>query len=383
MPFLRDNPRKLKSATEIDTINRVLQKYVDFKDLYIHLEFKAKPVEFLDHPDTDTLLLHFDESLEEERIEIFTVVRERFIDFDLEKISPAGGQYPENSYLMRILNCSIALDKREHERITFADELPAVTNIATIKVRERESDFRKSLSVKMIAEEFAGKMEGFDHKKIVFKDDADIPPAVQFVMESERNLHIEDTADPSRFFSDNEDFFTGTNSSALREELRLWLQNNSANIKSILVMPVQYFPLVGEPFSIGYLVVSNKDSVIEAGRIQDVNSFIEELSERIRNGNLVESKSAGKIMDVSAGGAMIEIADSKLVEKLVAQNIVVFEMNFKENNPLLISGKIVYVYRRDGGPCLMGVDFRGSRFGPEIKSVLPIHVKHYLVKRKQ
>jgi Protein of unknown function (DUF1577). len=383
MSFLRDNPRKLKSATQSETINRVLEKYVDFKNLYLRLDFSAEPVEFLEHIGDDTLLIRLDKPLEETSIEVYTVVQERFIDFNLELVSSADPTYPEFSYIMRILNCSIALEKREHERIRFAEELPLVSNIATIKVRERETDFRKSLSVRMIVEEYINKLDGVDHKKVIFKDDKDLPPTVRYVIESGKTLHIVDTADTSGFFAENEKYFNETNSVVLKEELRQWLQNNTANVTSILVKPIFYYPLVGTEFPIGYLNVINKDRPIEAGQVEHIDAFIEDLSERIRNGNLFESKIGGTIIDVSAGGVKIELADSKLVEKLLSQNIIVFEMNFKDNNPLLISGRLVYVYKRDDGHCILGIDFSGSRFGPRIKNVLPIHVKHFLYRKKR
>jgi hypothetical protein len=383
MSFIRNKARKKKDANQKDSINRVLEKYVDFNDLLQRMEFKSEPVEFIDHPEGDILLLRFNHPIEENAIEIYTVVRQRFIDFELEVVSPAGPRYKDYSYILRIKNCSIALDKREYERSQFFENFPSVSNITTIKVRERENDFRKSLSVRMIIEEYINRIEGIDYKRVVFKDDKDIPPTVSYVMESGKNLFIPDTSDTDGFFGDNEKFFEDTNSVALRDELRQWLQNNAANVKSIQVKMLQYHPLVGSPFPLGYIILSNKDSGFENSIMERADLFIEELSERIRNGNLIESRAEGKIIDVAIGGVKIELEDSNLVDKLIAQNVVMLEMNLKKSKPLLISGSIVYVYKRADGTYLMGVDFRGSRFGPKIKSVLPIHIDHFLSKIKQ
>ena len=378
MSFLRNMPRKSRSAVEIDTINRILNKYVDFKDLYLKSDFRAEPIEFLENCGDACLVLRFNEPLLEEQVDAYTVVHERFIDFKMEMVSPAEPTYPENSYKMKIIKCSIALDKREHERFQFPEARPIVSSIATIKVKEKESDFRKSLSVKMIMEEFMNKLEGVDFKRVIFKDDKDIPPTVQYVMESGLPLHLKDLSDPGAFFSENEKYFEETNSVDLKNDLHLWIQNNSAGVKSILVRPVTYYPLVGEEFPIGYVVVINKNEAIDETMIERVDAFIRDLSERIRNGNLLESKMDGAVIDVSAGGVKIDCTDIKLVEKLVSQNVIVFEMNFKEDIPLLVSGRIVYVFKRDDGGFFVGVDFSGSRFGPKIKNVLPIHIKHFL-----
>ncbi|MBP7735112.1 MAG: DUF1577 domain-containing protein [Spirochaetes bacterium] len=378
MSFLRDNPRKLKSATQVEAINRIIEKYVDLKELFLRVEFKREPIEYLERPEDDVLVLRFKQPLEEDHVEIFTVLRERFIDFVLEKISAAGPAFPDYSYNMRITKCSIALDKREHERYEFVDEFPMATNIATIKIRERESDFRKSLSVRMIVEEFIGKIDGVDIKKVQYKEDKDITPVVQYVMESGSTLHIPDMSDLPRFFKENGAVLENIKSAELRDDLQRWLQNNNVSIKSLVVMPVMYQPLVGKEFPIAYLTAINKDTVIDAARVERIRSSINDLSERVRNGNLVESKLQGKIIDVSAGGVKIELGDSKMIEKLVTQNVIMLEMNFKEENPIVISGQMVWVYKLDDGRCMIGIDFHGSRFGPRMKSALAIHVQNFI-----
>ena len=383
MTFLRNNQRKLKSATDVEAINLVLDKYVDFSDIHLHSESSESDMELMERLEGNSIIIRFNEPLVESKFKIFTVVRGRYIEFELEMLSPAGPDYADFSYKMRIAKCSIALDKREQERTIFKDKQPEVENITTIKVRERESDFRKSLSVKMIVEEYINRIQGVDFKKIHFRDGSELPIVVQYVIESGEPLLIPDTSDTSRFFAERETFFKNTESPGLREELNRWLQNNAGTVKSVMVEPVRYSPLVGEPFTVGYLVLMNRDRPIDDEIKRSLEGFAEELSERIRNGNLAETKGGGKIIDVSTGGVRIELSDMKLVEKLAAQNIVVCEMNFKDDNPLLISGSIVYVYNREDGTYYVGVDSRGSRFGPQIKNVLQIHIDHFLYRRKQ
>lgn len=379
--FLRDNPRNLKSATNVDAIKRILEKYVDFQHLYLRGEFTIEPVQYLDRIDDTTLVLQFKRPVEEERIDIFTVVRGRFIDFSLDMVSPAEARYPADSYVARITNCCIALDKREHERTRFEGDFPRASGIATIKILERENDFRKSLSVRMIVEEYINRIEGVDVKKISFRDDKDLSPAVSYVMESGKVLHMTDTSDVSDFFNVNNDYFEITNSAELRDTLRQWLQHNSASIKSLLVKPIVYHPLVGKEFPIAYLSVINRDRPVTAGDADRIDAFMEELSERIRNGNLIESKSEGAVIDVSSGGVRIALDDAAMINKLISQNIIVLDMNFKESNPITISGRIIWVYRKDDGGFLLGIDFSGSRFGPKMRNALVIHVKDFLSRK--
>jgi hypothetical protein len=379
MSFLRNTHRKAKSANEIDAINRIVNKYVDFKDLFVKSDFRAEAVQFVGNCGDGCLILRFDQPFLEEaaRVNVYTIVRGRFIEFELETLSPAEPKYPSFSYAMKILKCSIALEKREYDRYEFSENPPSLTNIATIKVRERESDFRKSLSVKMIVEEFINKLDGVDFKRVVFRDDQEIPPPVQFVIESGEPLYLKNMAETSGFFSENEELFTAAISGTLKEDLYRWIQNNAGNNKSLLVRPITYYPMVGDEFAVGYVMIINREKEIDESLIQDVDTFIRDLSEKIRNGNLIESKMSGSIVDVSTGGIKIEISDTKLVDKLLSQNVILFEMNFQEGNPILISGHIVYIFKREEGGYLVGVDFSGSRFGPNIRNVLPIHLRNY------
>lgn len=379
MSFLRNTTRKSKNAVKIDAINRILNNYVDLKDLYLKSEFRSEAVQFVEDCGDACLVLRFDRQLEEnERVDIFTIVNGRFIEFEMEMLSPAGPRYTTPyCYVMKIHKCSIALEKREHERYDFDEVRPSVTNIATIKVRERESDFRKSLSVKMIVEEFMNKLGGVDFTRVVFKDEKDIPPPVRFVIESGTQLHIKNMAETDGFFAEHDEFFSSAGSAGLRDDLFRWIQNNTGNNKSLLVLPLIYYPIVGDEFAMGYAVIINREKDIDESQMGGIDAFIRDLSEKVRNGNLVESESDGTIVDISTGGGKIELSDTKLVDKLVSQNVIMFEVNFQEDNPLLLSGRIVYVYKRDEGGFLVGVDFRGSRFGPKIKNVLPIHIRNF------
>jgi hypothetical protein len=382
MPFIKDTTRKLRNASEINKINHILEQYVDFNNLFIQSDFKTIPVKYIDHPEEDTLRLLFNKPLEEDHVRMYSVVHDRFIEFHLETIAPSGKGHPDLAYDMKILNCLIATDKREHERFQFSEKKPLVKEISTIKVAEREGDFRKSLLIKLIVEEFINKLNGIDFKKVYFRDDKNPPPTVKYVIESGNMLHLKNTSDVAEFFNINEKFFNETKVSTLKEDLLRWAQTNASSVRSILVKPVPYHPLVGNEFIVGFLSVMNREKTIDAPEMEHLDAFINELSVQIRNGNLIETKAEGIIHDVSAGGGKIELSDPKLVDKIMAQNIIVFEMNFREKTPIMTSGKIVYLYKNDDGGYYIGVNFKGSQFGPQLTKVLPIHVKHFLYDKK-
>ncbi len=378
MPFLRNSSRNLRVATEHEVISRVFEKYIHSGELFLRMEFRAVPVTLLHRTEDNILVLQSTEPIEGDRISLYSIVRERFIDFECDDVAPAGPHYPGDSYQARIVRCFVAMDKRLHKRLEFGESRPLATALTTVKVRELQKDFVKSLSVKMIVEEFLHKFEGVDYRKVSFPDDKDLSPPVHFVMATGNRIHIDNLSDTASFFSEYGELFGQSRYRESAEELRRWFQGNAPSLRSILVVPVTYRPILGSPFPAGYLTLANKDRSIDAALVGTVDAFIEDLSEKIRNGNLVDSSTTGEILDVSTGGVKIQISDAQTIERLLRQNVVFFTMNFREDHPLLISGKPVYAYQVDTGICRIGVDFNGSRFGPSIEGVLPIHVRHFL-----
>ena len=126
-----------------------------------------------------------------------------------------------------------------------------------------------------------------------------------------------------------------------------------------------------------------KNEDFTPSEIEELKRFLEELSERVRNGNMAVSDTVGSVIDVSPGGVKITCADASVIERVLSQNMVLCELLFNEDHPLIVSGSPVYIYQRDGDGYIIGIDFSGSRFGPHIVNVLPNHVRHFLHHRRK
>jgi hypothetical protein len=104
---------------------------------------------------------------------------------------------------------------------------------------------------------------------------------------------------------------------------------------------------------------------------------MEDLSEKIRDGNSIVNKSKGKVRNISPSGARIEIDDAELAQKISKQHNISLNLNLKVDNPLHVAGKVIYIYKNTKNTFLLGLDFSGSKFGPRIKKVLPNQVKEF------
>ncbi len=370
--YLKNTKRELKSASEADKIDRIIQKYVNVENLYIRNDQVNERVQFLEHPDTDKLILNFTFELVEKKIKIFTSISERYVEFELDVIKEAGQEYPPNSYLVQMTNSSLALAKREFPRINFTEHKPEVINIAVMKVKETQAAFLKSLSVKMIIDQFVEKLSEYDQKKVYYSSDDTIPPEVQVVIKTGQTLLIPNLDAPSDYIKD-----FGEKGTALKNEIDTKINNLKTNNKSLLVKPVHYYPLIGKGFNAAYMHLSTREREIGEADLTSTDDFMEDLSEKIRNGNCIDSKSKGNVLDVSEGGVKIQLFDENLVKKLVSQDVLTFEMEFIEDNPLKVSGRIVYIYKDKDNSYHIGIDFEGSHFGRRLKKVINNHVKKF------
>jgi hypothetical protein len=316
-----------------------------------------------------SLILQFYHPLESKKLKIYTIISDRYVEFDCESVGEAG-DYPPCSYIIHVLKCSLAMVKREHPRVLFGDRKPDVNNFILLKTPETEKDFAKSLSVKMIVDEFASKLVKYDSRKVYYKGDKDAPPDVNYVMETGGALLIDDIARAEQVIREK------IKDHDAAADVKMRLNKLIGTYTSLLVSPLNYTPIVGDTFNLGYIDLMTKERRIEASEIDDLIVFAEDLSERVRNGNCVIHEAKGKVIDVSAGGVQIELSNEDLVKKISSQNTAMFDMHFQENNPLRVSGKIVWIKRLDGAYRL-GVDFKGSRFGERFSRVIENHLKHF------
>jgi len=286
--FLKNKTRDFKSVNEIDKINEVLKKYIDFNKLLLKKPFEDSPVKFLDHPQDDSLLLNFDSIISENEITIFSIVKERYIDFNLIKISDASSNYPQNTYQFKINKANLSAATRANIRKTFVNLSPSASRVKLSKVKETVNDLKSTVLINVLIKDYVNRLKNYDFKKVFTKDDPGLPPEIKFVIKSNLTLFIKDTSTTDKFINDNSDFLIESGGEELKAELISRFKKFQKEYKSFLIRPIEYLSKTGDQFAIAYLMVASKNSNLDEDDILETDQLALDLSEKIKDGNVLE-----------------------------------------------------------------------------------------------
>ncbi|HOO71383.1 MAG TPA: PilZ domain-containing protein [Spirochaetota bacterium] len=374
MPFVRDRKREFKTISELDKIENILIKYIDTQKLLLKSPFKNDMVNFVKR-EGDLITLTFSHELFEKEIIIYTFVSERYVQFKLKVKTPAGGKYAPNTYNLTILSCSLAAEKRKEERFFFETDNPKITKIMVSKIQEKASELKKSISAQVIIKDYLDRMSGFELKKPYFGNEKDIPPEVIFAVEKKESLFIPDLKDVKQFITTNEPFFKSMSDPRFKSDIEVNLRKMSREYVSLAVEIINFHSLIGEHFPFCYLELATKDRPITESESAAFSRLSEEISEKIHKGNYREFESTGKVLNISMSGALVETKDENLIRQLTLLDGILFNLVFKLRDPIRISALVVYIYQAETGIYHIGLQFKGSYFGPEGKRVIEERIK--------
>jgi len=369
MSFVRDRKRDLKLVTEIDKIDGILRKYINTGNLFLKSPLENDRVDYVSR-DEKTITLTFSHELTEKEAAVYTFVSDRYVQFNLEVESKAGGGRPPCTYVMKIKSCALAAEKRIEDRYSFETDHPRITKIMVSKVRESEAELRKSIAVQVIIKDFLDRLEEYDLKKAYFGNEKDIPAEVLFVTEKKKAVVVADLRDMKAFFSENDPFIKSAFDSKFRSDLEVGFRKYSKEFRSLVIQPVEFQSLLGDVFLVCYLVLATRERGIDADEAERIAGFSSEISEKIHKGNYREFDAKGKVVNISMSGALVEIDDENLIKNLSLLDGILFNLVFKLRDPIRISALVVYIKNVDKGVYNIGIEFKGSFFGPECRKVI-------------
>jgi hypothetical protein len=369
MPFLRDRDRELKRVTEIDKINGILDKYIDPERLFLKSPFQDDMVEVIQRDGT-SFILAFSHEIAEKEITLYSMVSDRYVEFTL-RVAPLTGQnYPSFTYRAETTACSLAALKRTEERFFFQTDNPRITKIMVSKVRENEAELKKSISVQVIIKDYLDRLEGYDLKKAYFIGDPDIPPEVSLVIERGTSLLIPDIKDVKPFLDEHDSFMKASLGPRFRSDIEVSLRRFSKEFASLAVRVIDFHSFTSPPFPFCYLVLATEGRTMDGADLERMERLSEEISEKIHKGNYREFDTTGTVLNLSMGGALVEVRDDALTRQLSLLDGILFNLVFKMRDPIRISALVVFIYQVEKGVYHMGLQFKGSYFGPECRKVI-------------
>lgn len=139
------------------------------------------------------------------------------------------------------------------------------------------------------------------------------------------------------------------------------------NIKFLYVFPIvvyqkeKFVPLayILLPLDTSPTEEQKRELLIELERIAD------ETYEKIIEANTILIKKKQRVVNISEGGAAIEITDDELKSLIPYQDSIIFDLIFKLVAPIRMSGEIKYIHKlknENTENLLIGIDFTGEGY---------------------
>ncbi|MFC1670576.1 PilZ domain-containing protein [Spirochaetota bacterium] len=126
-------------------------------------------------------------------------------------------------------------------------------------------------------------------------------------------------------------------------------------------------------------MVASMENVITESEIESIDNLTIKTCDKIRDANQQNQDINGRVLNISPSGAMIRCSDGEFVKKLAKQNWTIFALIFKLQQPMRISGEVIYIYE-SGDSFIIGIHFKGSGFGSKTSKLIEKYIKEH--KRK-
>lgn len=371
MEQIKKGKRRFKQVTSDEGIDRILSKYVDLSELYLKNSEQIIPVRFLDRPDKTQLLLNFSEEVASKTVILYTLAN-RYLEFKLEILEKAEETYPEYSYLARITQCLIAEDKRHYRRYNTINWEVFTSHITILNMRETPVDIVNSVSFQVFYRECERGLAQYDYKALFHPDDRNLTAEKRFATEIKKSIFIEDLTNTEEFFTEHDSYFREKPERGEALKTRL---TELAKYRSLLIRPINYLAIDERQFPIGYIMVATEEHTLGDDDRIYVDSLIKETCEKIRDANQEMHDIRSKVMDISPAGCLIHISDKEIGRIVSAQNYVLFSLVFKLQQPIRISARVIHAARENKSSYYIGLNFRGSGFGPKAEKLIEDHIR--------
>lgn len=256
----------------------------------------------------------------------------------------------------------IAKKERLSPRFTITEDgLVNVTNIVSSKTIIEANMFNIPTLVRVNFEDYRKRMmarSGEPGTMDIYK--SGLERKFDVVKSSQKILFIKDATNSESYRSDAEGFVNYEDE--IDEQVdKLAMAARDKKIKSELIVPILYKNELEEIIPIGYYWLQTKDKFITDDDLSFYQTQIAEMIERIKDANLMTTVEKFPVLDLSATGLKLRIANSSLVETLPKQKGILLELVFKLQTPFRFFGKIAWAKKEDSGDLLVGVEFSGKR----------------------
>lgn len=347
--------REFYNFESIDEVFNILQTKFLGRKLYIRNTEEKTEIVINEFFDDQTMIMNTEPIFKPENAFSIYGLSDKYIEVDLEVLEEKGPGY----FHCKIISGRRAVQGRRDIRFKVSREEVVATNFKISKHTIDVTNLKIPTSIKVVLDQFqtSNSRLGDILKVDVFSSD-EKNQILMHIKKSSKTLYIQDTSDESSYFPMTEDFVDLQD--VLGNELHKFLNINiQKGYKSVIIVPIIYITEDEKSIPFAYIQLISKTENFDLGKVVDLKEETFKLVDRIRDANTVFLPVHQKILDISRGGAKLEITDPDLKKSILKSKGFIFDIVFKLQAPITIYGD-VKTTKSVGGELHVGVDFEGN-----------------------
>ncbi len=274
-----------------------------------------------------------------------------------------GGRY----HLLTLDHIAIAKKKRDSKRIAVIDDAIFISNFRVNRSEMNINSNRIPTSIKLglselknIYHERADYIDVQHYDKLASSNKKN--PIFDKICISAKPLLLKNTLDSASYKPFNSAYFDYATYLGTKINQKI-TEYRQKGILSEICIPVVYAIQDQTSVPLGYVHMQSKAKYFSQHDVKDVWQGIKSVMKRIRDSNTMIINEREKIVNISYGGMLLFIQNKDLIEKIEKQTNLIFDLFFRMQAPITLSGLIRKFEKGDKGVHL-GIEIEGNSSRP-------------------
>ncbi|PJZ67754.1 hypothetical protein CH371_07090 [Leptospira wolffii] len=364
MIYFEKNPRSLDYIASKEQKQHVITKYLLDQELVLRedpFDKKFKVRKYLEDGEKIVVqaLSAFPEA-DAKSLSFFKLLA-KYIELDCQ----VAQKLENDLYLCKLDKVAIARSNREFSRVNVPNGKVFVTNIVSSKTIIEANMFNIPTLVKVNFEDYKNRLKKSSQDNIVI--DAFKPGMerkFEIVKRTRKSLLLENAQVPESYGASSQpdrlDY-----SKEIDDDIPGMIRKfKDQKILSELIRPIIYTNHDNEPIPIGYIWIQSRDKNLTGEYLAELGRLSKEVVDRIKESNTMKTAERFRVLDASQKGIRIKIHDPNLIETLPKHNDFVFDVLFRMQAPLTVSGTIKWWSKDENEHLMIGLEFKSKSDQP-------------------
>ncbi len=363
MQYFEVNPRALDYISSKEQKQHVITKYLLDQEMVLKLEPFDKKLfvkKYLE--EGEKIVVQVPEGLPditENKISLFKILA-KYIELDCVSLQ----RLENDMYLFKVEKVAIAKKSRENERVNVPNGKVFATNLISSKTIIDANMFNIPTLVKVNFEDYKNRLKKNSTDMIVidaFKPGLD--RKFEIVKRTRKSLLLENTQNAGSYSSSESDRLDYTKE--IDDDIgTITRKYKDQKIISELIRPIIYTNHASELIPIGYIWIQSRDKNLTSEYLAELGRLSKDVVDRIKESNTMKTAERFRVLDASPRGIKLKIHDPNLIETLPKQQEFVFDVLFRMQAPLTVSGGIKWWGKDEDDHLLLGLEFKSKSDNP-------------------